>query len=115
MTQKNLLAKAADCKSVLIGFSTAPNLKTAKKIAEILVKENLAKCVQIGGEIESYYVWENKFCKSKEIPITIKFPEIKSEILYARFKDLHPYDCPQWLCLSPKAASKAYAKWVLAD
>ncbi len=91
--------------------TTCPNIETAKLIAEAVVSEKLAACAQIGGEIESVYVWKGAVHRENEIPLIIKTSEKSLDALRNRVFRLHSYECPQWIVASV-AASKQYADWV---
>jgi periplasmic divalent cation tolerance protein len=47
-------------------FTTTEKKEDAEKIAQTLVKERLAGCVQIIGTISSVYRWKNKIEKAEE-------------------------------------------------
>lgn len=92
-------------------FTTTNSRTKAETIAETLVSEKLAACVQIGSEIKSVYVWEGKSYNETEFPITIKASVSRLDELKARFSDLHNYECPEWVCLKAEA-SAGYFDWV---
>lgn len=92
-------------------ISSCPDKETARSIAEALIKDNLAKCVQIGGEVESLYVWKGKICKDCEIPISIKLSSKTLKIAEEKFMQMHPYECPEWVVLKVDA-SEDYGKWL---
>lgn len=94
-----------------IVFSTCPDKESAQLIAKTLVKENLAKCVQIGSPIKSTYVWRGEFCIDEEIPVTIKLSSKTLKLAEKKYADIHPYDCPEWLTAKVDA-SLSYAKWL---
>ena len=49
-----------DQSKAVIVFMTAPKRDEAERLAEILVNERLAACVQILPEITSFYHWQGK-------------------------------------------------------
>ncbi len=91
--------------------TTCPTIEMAEMLADTLVFENLAACVQIGAEIKSVYTWKGKTYKEREIPISIKTSARSLEKIYERVSDLHSYECPQWI-VTEVICSDDYAKWV---
>jgi len=95
--------------SVII--TTTNSKKSAKEIANTLLKKRLAACVQI-DKIKSSYIWQEKLQEDREFRLTIK---TKSK-LYKRVKKaiskIHPYEVPEIIELNIKNISKEYAKWI---
>lgn len=96
---------------ILCIFSTFPTKESAESVADALVSENLAACVQVGSPITSFYVWEDEKCKSVEYPVSLKTAGKNLSALRKRFFELHEYDCPQWIVL-PAETSDSYFKFV---
>ncbi len=92
-------------------LTTFPDADSAAAAAEILVAEHLAACVQYSGETNSVYFWEGRICKDGEVAVSIKTSVPVPEGLFARFCQLHPYKCPQWIA-AEATASPEYAAWV---
>ncbi len=91
--------------------TTFPDADTAAAAAETLVAEHLAACVQYSGGTNSVYFWEGRICKDGEVAVSIKTAAPVPEGLFARFRELHPYECPQWV-VAETEASPEYAAWV---
>lgn len=94
---------------MIIAFTTVAKRSDARKLAARLVSEGLAACAQI-TPIESVYSWKGGVNREREFLLTLKANAKKAKALEKRVKALHPYELPEWLCLSAKA-SKEYAKW----
>lgn len=91
--------------------TTCKNKKEAKNIANILIAEKLAACVQL-KEIESIYNWDGKLCCERETLLSIKtkkelFSKVKSKIL-----ELHSYDTPEIIELDISNISEDYLKFI---
>ncbi|CDI75734.1 CutA1 divalent ion tolerance domain-containing protein, putative [Eimeria praecox] len=54
------VAEATKAEGLVVGFSTASSRKEARDIAQHLVMERLAACVQIVPEVESVYEWKGE-------------------------------------------------------
>jgi len=82
-----------------IVFSTVDSKDSADKIAETLVAEKLAACVNVVGPISSVYWWEGKIEKSEEYLLIIKSRRDLLDALMRRLKEVHPYKVPEILAV----------------
>ena len=97
---------------VLIALSTCPNSEVGQKIANALVTERLAACVnQIPG-IQSTYVWKGELQSDTEVLLVIKTTIEKLATVEARVKALHPYEVPEFIAIPVCGGSTAYLEWV---
>lgn len=96
----------------VIIFMTASNIDEANKIAEKLVSENLAACVNIIHNIKSVYIWEDKLCKDNEILCIIKSTKDMYKNIEKRIKELHSYDVPEVICTKIEDGNDDYLKWI---
>ena len=96
----------------LIVFVTAPNKDEANRIAETLVFERLAACVNILQTIESVYRWEGKVTKDQEVFLIIKTTDNRYSELEQRVHELHSYTTPEIIALKIERGSQAYLDWV---
>ena len=62
----------ADESDAIVVFMTAANREEAGRLAEMLVGEKLAACVQILPEMESVYRWQGQVERQKEILLIAK-------------------------------------------
>jgi len=93
-------------------FSTASNKEEAKKIANVLVKEKLAACVNIVDKIESVYEWQGEIQEESEVLMIIKTKSELFESLKKKIKELHSYEVPEIIALDIKDGSDDYLKWI---
>ena len=99
--------------ALCVVLSTAPNRETAERIGEALLSEHLAACVQYEA-IRSQYWWQGALCTDDEVRLVIKTRQALYAAVEATILRLHPYDCPQVLCLAVDAASSGYQAWAAA-
>jgi periplasmic divalent cation tolerance protein len=96
----------------LIVFVTAPNDEEAARIAESLVTERLAACVNIVGGIQSIYRWEGEVTRDRETLLIIKTVDERYADLERRVKEFHTYTTPEVIAYKIERGSEAYLKWL---
>jgi periplasmic divalent cation tolerance protein len=96
----------------MIVFVTAGNRKEADKIAQSLVKEKLAACVNILPEISSRYWWKGRMEQAKELLLVIKTHPSRYNALEKRVRQLHSYSVPEILALPVAKGNPAYLRWI---
>ena len=96
----------------LIVFVTTPNSDEAARIAEALVSERLAACVNIVAAVESIYRWEGKVTHDREALMIIKTTDERYPELERRVKDLHSYSTPEVIALRIERGSSDYLEWL---
>ena len=79
----------------IIIVSTFPNKIITKRIANQLVKQKLAACVNI-TKIDSVYLWKGKIQNDSEYLAFFKTTKKNEKTLKNVIKKLHPYDL-DWL------------------
>lgn len=97
---------------VLLALATFPEMETARRIADILVRERLAACVNLFPAVESVYRWNESVETSAEVAAWIKTTSGCYGALEARYRELHPYEVPALVALPVKAGLPAYCEWV---
>lgn len=96
-------------------YMTAPSHQEAEKIAQALVGERLAACVNILGPAMSIYRWEGKVEQAQEIVLIAKTRRGRADALAARVKTLHSYEIPCIVQYRVEAATKDFLAWVDAE
>jgi len=96
---------------IAILLTTTSKKSDAARLAQAALQAKAAACVQIFPAIESHYVWKGKRQTSREFLVLAKTSNRKAASLEKLWSRLHPYDCPELVTLSGRAAS-AYARWV---
>lgn len=98
-----------DCTVVLV---TAGSRAEGEQIAEAVITEGLAACVNIVGPIQSIYRWQGQVQRDEEFLLVIKTHMTRVGDLEARVKALHSYDTPEVIAVPISAGSHAYLDWV---
>jgi periplasmic divalent cation tolerance protein len=96
----------------LIVFVTAPNGEESNLLAEALVAEQLAACVNLVRGVESVYRWEGKVVKESETLLIIKTVRPVYDQLEKRVRELHSYTTPEVVAVSIERGSADYLSWL---
>lgn len=91
-------------------YTTNPDLKTAKKIASVLLKKRLIACANF-FPIKSMYWWKDKIENNSEIVSLLKTKKENWTKVKAEIEKIHPYDIPCIERLSVDS-NKSYEEWV---
>jgi periplasmic divalent cation tolerance protein len=91
--------------------ATAPE-KDAPELARRLVEERLAACVNIIPRVRSIYRWEGEVKDDTECVLFIKTAPRTAGGFERRFRELHPYDCPELLMFAVDGGLEEYFHWV---
>lgn len=95
--------------------STADTMELAGKIAQSLVEEGCAACVNIVPGIRSVYRWEGKICDDSELLLLIKTSEEHYEQVRQSILRLHSYNTPEVIALAIGEADPDYRNWLRAQ
>jgi periplasmic divalent cation tolerance protein len=95
---------------VILVYVTFPNLREAKKICRILLREKLIACTNI-FKSNSLFEWQGKLNDINEYVAIMKTTEKHKENLEKRIKELHSYTIPAIIFFEVNA-SKEFEKWV---
>ena len=106
------MKRAAAFRVVLV---TAPDLKTARKLAQAALTAKLVACANLVPKIESHYWWQGKLESSAEVLIVFKTTRAKLAALEKLVVALHPYDTPEFITLSLAEGNAKYLDWLAAS
>jgi periplasmic divalent cation tolerance protein len=98
--------------NTLVVLVTTPDRKLADKIAQVLIEERLAACVNILPEIYSRYWWQGRIENDRELLLIIKTLKSRFKALQKRVLELHAYESPEILALPVSAGNPTYLKWL---
>lgn len=93
-------------------FCNVPNSELAEALANTLVKEKLAACVNIIPGVKSIYEWDNEIEFAEEFTLLIKTSQEKYEKLEKRIKTTHRYEVPEIIAIPIKEGSLDYLNWM---
>jgi periplasmic divalent cation tolerance protein len=101
--------------AVLACTCTCPDLASAQRVAEALVDERLAACVQVLPGVRSTYRWHGNVERADEVLLLIKTTSERLETLAERVRALHPYELPELLAVEAAGGLPDYLDWVAAQ
>jgi periplasmic divalent cation tolerance protein len=96
----------------VIVLVTAPNLKTARALAQAALTARLVACANLVPKLESHYWWRGKLEKSAEVLVMMKtlkrhLPALEKVVLAT-----HPYDTPEFVVLPMLGGNERYLAWI---
>lgn len=97
--------------SILSLTTTVASVEEASRLAQALLEQRLAACVQVEPGLQSHYRWQGETCSDAEVRLTVKTLPSRLPAVQAFFAEHHPYELPQ-LLWQVMQASPAYAAWV---
>lgn len=98
--------------AVLVVFCAVPDRATGEAIAEAVVGERLAACVNLLPGVRSVYRWKGAVHRDDEVLAVMKTTAARFEALRARVCALHPYELPEVLAVPSSAGHAPYLAWV---
>ncbi len=96
----------------IVVLVTAPDEAVAAAIAQALVGESLAACVNIVPALRSIYRWQGRVEDEREVLMLIKTRQEMYVQVEGRVKALHPYSVPEVIALPIAEGSAEYLAWI---
>jgi periplasmic divalent cation tolerance protein len=98
--------------SVHLALCTCPDQDTAEALAESLVVNRLAACVNILPSLVSVYRWEGQIERAEEALLLIKTTGERIPELINWIEREHPYDVPEVISHPIADGHPGYLEWV---
>lgn len=96
----------------IVVYVTVPNKEAGKKLAESIVKERLAACVNRVPGIESVYEWKGEIQTDSEELLIIKTRESLLGALTEHVKANHEYEVPEVIAMPITGGNPQYLEWL---
>jgi periplasmic divalent cation tolerance protein len=90
---------------------TASSEAEATAIAQTVVQEKLAACVNL-IPVRSVYIWQDQLQQEPEWQLLIKTTRDRYSALQERILALHSYEVPEILAIPIQAGSPSYLAWI---
>jgi periplasmic divalent cation tolerance protein len=99
----------------IVVFISAADADEASRLAEMLVAQHLAACVQMLPEMESVYRWQGKTERQREVLLIAKTLRSRFAVLEKAVRASHSYATPEIVALPVIAGSLPYLEWLRAN
>jgi len=99
----------------IVVLMTASSAEEATRIAELLLNQKLAACVQILPDMQSIYVWKGEVQREKEVLLLVKTTRANFAELEREVRAIHSYETPEIIALPIAAGSEPYLKWLTSS
>jgi len=101
--------------STLLVLTNLPDRAAAERLADMLVAQNLAACVNILAPCRSVYRWKDAVQHDEEHPMLIKTSAARYAALEQALRAGHPYELPEIIAVPIERGLPAYLDWVAAE
>ena len=96
----------------LLVITNVPDRAAADKLADALVADGLAACVNILSPCRSVYRWKGEVQHDEEFPLLIKTTRERYAALEQAIRAGHPYELPEIIAVPVERGLPAYLDWV---
>ena len=101
--------------SALLVLTNLPDRAAAEKLAETLIGQRVAACVNILAPCRSVYRWKDAVQNEEEYPMLIKTTAERYAALEQAIRAAHPYELPEIVAVPIERGLPAYLEWVAAE
>ena len=93
-------------------LTTVAEVADANALAQKLIEQRAAACVQLDAPMQSLYRWDGKLCQQSEVRLVIKTTVNAKGRVEQLLAEHHPYQVPQVIWIHAADAPADYAAWV---
>ena len=101
--------------NTLLILTNLPDRAAAEKLADVLVEQRVAACVNILAPCRTVYRWKGEVQHDEEHPVLIKTAADRYPALEAAIRANHPYELPEIIAIPIERGLPAYLDWVHAE
>lgn len=99
----------------LLVLTNLPDRAAAERLADVLVAQKLAACVNILAPCRSIYRWKDAVQHDEEHPVLVKTTAERYSALEAAIRAAHPYELPEIVAVPIVRGLPAYLQWVESE
>jgi periplasmic divalent cation tolerance protein len=96
----------------LLVLSTLPDQASAEHMAEMILGERLAACVNISSPTTSLYIWNEEIERNTEVTLLIKTHASRYAALESALQANHPYELPEVIAVPITQGLTDYLAWM---
>lgn len=101
-----------DANDLRVVFITIDSAEAARTLANLLVRNRFAACVNIVSGVTSVYEWEGAVQQETEQLLIVKTNAERYPALETAVREHHPYANPEVLAVASAAVADKYRIWV---
>jgi periplasmic divalent cation tolerance protein len=101
--------------TALVVLTNLPDLASAERLADSLIEQRVAACVNILAPCRSVYRWQGAMQHDEEHPVLIKTTADRYPALEAAIRAAHPYELPEIIAVKVESGLPAYLAWVTEE
>ena len=96
----------------IVVFITTAGAEEAQRIADILLNERKAACINIVPRVSSRFWWQGKLESAEESLLIVKTKASVLDEIVGLVKEHHGYDVPEVIALPIIGGNEDYLDWV---
>ena len=96
-------------------LTNLPDRAAADRLADSLIGQRLAACINILAPCRSVYRWKGAVQHDEEYPMLIKTTSERYPALEQAIRAGHPYELPEIIAVPIERGLAAYLDWVIAE
>jgi periplasmic divalent cation tolerance protein len=96
----------------IVVFITTANAEEAQRIADVLLSERKAACINIVPNVSSLFWWQGKLESAEESLLIVKTKASVLDDVISLVKKHHGYDVPEVIALPIIGGSQDYLEWM---
>jgi periplasmic divalent cation tolerance protein len=101
--------------STLLVLTNLPDRAAAERLADALIEQRVAACVNILAPCRSVYRWKGAVQHDEEHPMLIKTSAERYAALEQAIRAGHPYELPEIIAVPVERGLGAYLDWVTGE
>ena len=99
----------------IVVFVTAGTEEEARNIAELLLGQRKAACVNIVPKVDSLFWWQGKLDSAQESLLIIKTKASLLPDVVSLVKGIHSYEVPEIIAMPIIGGNEDYLKWIHSE
>jgi len=96
----------------IVVLVTTGSEEEAHSIADLLLNQRKAACVNIVARVDSLFWWQDKLDSAQECLLIVKTRASVLNEIVSLVKELHSYDIPEIIALPIIGGNQDYLEWV---
>ena len=96
----------------VVVFITTDTGREAQQIAEILLEQKKAACVNIVPQVDSHFWWQGEIDSAREHLLIVKTRAALLDEVVKLVKEAHSYEVPEVIALPIIGGNPDYLKWL---